>query len=69
METEALKPKGRKPNLETQDSTAGGESVAEGDEGRLGLKVGVKGQGALGEAVFARTETLEPGIAVGQAPR
>src|SRR6266700_4555645 len=45
-----------------------GEGVAEGGEGRLGMEVGVEGQGALGEAVFAGTEALEPGVAVGQTP-
>jgi len=45
-----------------------GDGVAEGGEGRLGVEVGVEGQGALGEAVFAGTESLEPGVAVGQAP-
>ena len=44
------------------------EGVAKGEEGWLWVEVAVEGEGALGEMIFARAESLEPGIAVREAP-
>ena len=46
----------------------GGERIAEGEEGGFGVELGVEGERALGQAVFAWAEALQPGIAVGEAP-
>ena len=45
-----------------------GERVADGEKGGLGVEIGVEGERTLRKAVLARTEVLEPGIAVGEAP-
>ena len=55
-------------NCGNQDSFARGDGVAEREERWLRIKIGVERQRALGETVFAGTESSEPGIAVGQTP-
>lgn len=62
------RPQNKKMNNGSQHSSARGKGVAEGEEGRLGMEIGVEGQRALGEAILARAEAVEPGIAVGQTP-
>jgi hypothetical protein len=48
-----------------QVSGSGGEGIAEGEEGGFGVELGVEGERALGDAVFAAGKVLEPGVAVG----
>src|SRR6266849_626224 len=55
-------------NRVSQHSFTRGNGVAEGEEGWFGMEIGVEGQRALGEAIFARAEAVEPSIAVGQTP-
>jgi uncharacterized membrane protein YhaH (DUF805 family) len=49
-------------------SWSGGDGVAQCMERRFGLQIGVEWQRTLRDTVLARTETVEPGVAVGEPP-